>query len=357
MNATYYYLTYYTFMLCIIYFGLQISERMKTNKYIRNIITAAVTIPLLIDSHFRENRGTDTLEYRYYFENFIGYLTPTDSLGSIVALELGYTYIAHYLANNGVTFEWFSVFVSILILFFLTGISDAYNIKRRDFFLYYFLSSFWFFTYNGIRQAIAISVIYFLLASYEKIDKKVLIYLMLIAVLFHSSSILIVLLILILSYTKHLYSRVSKLSVFTLIVFLIVLANFGVEFLVDSLGYSRYLERFYEANNIGFGIGWSIQVVINIITLYIIYLKKEDVDIIIIFSLIWIILYALFAYNMFAMRLAQYFFLAQIVYLARSFQNCQGRIRQLRIIVLPLYVILFIGSILGNSNGIVQGYH
>lgn len=172
----------YVIITLLSYLFLNLSRKAKTRKQKAIFIILSFALVFFV-SAFRVNVGTDYKSYEEWFNN-------------ITAPTLGYTnfmfnnliYIIKLFTNNSQVFFVISSFL-ILSIVYIAIIKEQ---KEYDLALFLFIAlGFYFSTFNGVRQWIAVAI--FMFAYRFAINKNFKIYaaLVLLASLFHISAILL----------------------------------------------------------------------------------------------------------------------------------------------------------------------
>lgn len=209
-------------------------------------LLAIFALFFLIATYRNINIGTDT-------EMYFGFYLHE---GYEKILEPGFRYI-YYLARYMGDFKyWLAITSGLVLIFIYIGIKrNTSNYLIATFF--YFSTFTYFFVFNGIRQAIAASILFaFLDILVDKGLKKILVFfsLILVMMLFHNSAIFLLFLIFV--PTKKIFSIRYVYLTFIMTIFMyfnVSFKNFMVNILmkysyVYSAKYSNNLEVFFQVN-------------------------------------------------------------------------------------------------------------
>lgn len=159
---------------------------MKRNN--KPFIGLSLSIPILISS-LRYDVGTDYITYVNIFDQ----LAPLSLTGYFnlqnIDLEIGFYFLIKL--SDLLTGNYFPMLIisSFLIIFFFYLGLRKYNLKQTSIVYFLFLTTIFPFTFNGIRQGIAISICFYAFSFIiTRLPKKYILWI-LIASLFHKSAL------------------------------------------------------------------------------------------------------------------------------------------------------------------------
>lgn len=173
----------YLTMLIISCFGGFIASKVKIEKKNYYITFLIAFLPLFLVSGLRYMVGTDYLNtYVRTYENIAqGYQN--------VRIDFGFYYfikIINFIFNNN---QWLFIITSFIINFFIVkSIFEQSKNKSLSLFIYV-CGTLFFFSMNGVRQSVALSLFYYSLKFIEKKDFKSYLICNIVGAMFHSSAI------------------------------------------------------------------------------------------------------------------------------------------------------------------------
>lgn len=260
---------------------------------------------LLFFSMFRGSEvGTDTADY----------IDKVDKISELFLYDANYTfeggrtellyyYLCTFLYMNGYSYRWIIYLFSIITFVFLFWGCKRYKINTSLFFLFYILTTCYIVSFNVARQFAAISICFFASSFLEESNWKKYIYpvLILVAALFHTSSILLI----ILFFSNKLKVNREKwgmgMYVFAMISVFVPLTDFAFDLLARANFLSRYSDTYgADGNYANSDNGWLnyfFKPVIFTIyyMIYRIRTKAKDTDIWDVFYLVFFFVQAIFA--------------------------------------------------------------
>jgi len=331
------YISVFSVSALLLSFGVK-----RSSKFIRSI---AVLIPIVFVG-LRLNVGTDYVAYVYMYDLFSAinineYIALTEN-----SIEIGY-YLLIQLAQLLGGYSWVMFFLSSLIT-----ISVAYlAIKRLApnnipmvFFLY--LMTILPFTLNGIRQGIAMSIVFFALSYIISGKFKKFLLFILLAATFHTSALLLLPLYLLRAlvlnrrYDNTLTLTLSVVLAATVGIGLPVLVGFGSG--IPLLG--DYLE--YEGRQVGVGLLDVVFKLVPLIAVFCTYMavvkKDKSAKVFATLILLEVATLGLGSISAVFIRVSYYLAIGGLVYLAlipSSFSS--HRLRRLMKMIIVLYGIVF----------------
>ncbi|WP_410198522.1 EpsG family protein [Aliarcobacter butzleri] len=326
------------------------------------IITLIFFITLIFCGGREIHVGTDTYDYHKIFEIINFYDYPPEA----ITWEPLYVYLnklIYFLNGDSYILIFISSFISISVIFYF--IIKESNNKYLSIILYICIFGY-LFTFNGVRQSIAIS--FFVIAMYNlnNDNKKYLYIYSIIAFLFHYSVIVVILIYFIFSLINK---RIIILTIWLVSLFIIsnpifttlILEPFINLFsLILPFKYQYYFdELLYEAN---LNLKILFYQIIFIMYYYVLNVKKVEFSKYkkyIELSMIGIIVYNYFFYLEFFNRFAIYFEIFNIIAIPFSiyviFFKKYKYLYFLIVIILFLFsIMLLIRSLISGSNGIIN---
>ncbi|MDF2158189.1 EpsG family protein [Algoriphagus sp. CAU 1675] len=171
----------YNFLL---YISIAVSYIAKKYFYFVFIFIIFITSLIL---GLRYNVGVDYLSYlnEYKFFSIFNY--------SFEDFEWGFNLITSFFSNNGFHFSLYFIFLNLIIWFFLLLSIKDFKYILVFFIFFIYTDGFLFFSLNGIRQAISISLIFYSFRFIYVNNFYKFIFFVLLSFLFHKASIVFVL--------------------------------------------------------------------------------------------------------------------------------------------------------------------
>ena len=347
------------FVYLTLYIGLLIFAKYiikNTNK-----VNVPLYLSILFFSTIVGMRWMVGVDYPGYYAFVMGYM---DDIG-IERMEFFPRIIAEYIRNNNIPFYFWFIIMPLIQFFFLTKtfLDDKKFLLGWAFYL--FLALFLGFSLNGIRQAVAIFVIFY---SYRFIcTKNIFKYILFvfIASLFHRSALLCLPLYLFAKLEKILDVKVQLLIFFTLLILGESLYSFVVSlfagFAVD-LQYESQFEKMQDGvarSQEGSGLG----IIYNCFRYFIliVYSKvlsakypKINFHIFYNFLFIGICMYLICKHDIYFGRLALYFSVCELVVLSLYYYNSFYKISKISLHTIIALIIIFIQLII-ILNSIITG--
>lgn len=240
---------------------------------IRNFFVLLLCLsPLIILACLRYNTGADYIQYNWTFDEI--YYT-SDKISYILNSSEP-MYVVSMIFVQLIFGDVFQAWIIIMVLMTFINICAAFTImdKKFNIFIFTFLFSLYIYLhmFNFVRQFIALSFIFIGIAFLLR--KKVIKFLLFIilATLFHRSSIVFVILLFLYIFRNYLHSKIFYIFVI-LFPFLLIIS---VSMLSNIPFFSKYYQDYFE-NDFNIGFGWIIDV-IPIVLLYILVLKRNRVN-------------------------------------------------------------------------------
>lgn len=230
---------------------------------------------LIIVSGLRYDVGTDYFSYRYYFDQI--------NFGNDTPAEIGFELIVKSLQYFGFGYQsMFLLFSLITLVCFYLGLrwySQNIVIFKPTLYILFFIYIY-VFSFNGVRQSLAAAIVFLASSYFLKGDNKKSIILILIASLFHISSISFIVIQFIANKSFNRYKLfsgliiaflIAKLNIFNKMIETIIL-NF------NFLDYFGYLENYYYSTYndriIEFGFISTLHLIILIFIIFRIHIKE-----------------------------------------------------------------------------------
>ncbi|OUP73234.1 hypothetical protein B5F09_11710 [Erysipelatoclostridium sp. An173] len=243
-----------------------ISKHIKNGKNIFLILSFLIMWSIVV---FRWNIGVD---YRNYNEIYFRVIS-SNFLESLQIIEPGYViviYLSNIITPNNPWFMHFLIGTITLAFFYL-------SIKKisTDYFLsvYIFISiNFFYSMMNQERQFLAISIVsYGLYFLVYKEDKKMFVFLIMIAVLFHFSSIVCLIILLPNIINKFKFKKIIFFMTFLILSIII----FNLDNILSGTNYGRYFGSYYDNQlQLSVILNTIVRIIICIPIFYIYQLKK-----------------------------------------------------------------------------------
>lgn len=327
----------------------------KEKSLIRNVFFF-ISIGIVIGvSGFRNlTVGTDNKGYAEWYYSIDTELSLSDNIISNLDYEPGYIILNLILLNSNLGYTIAALLYATIIWFF---IYKSHYRHKDIFYLTIFClitGGFLFFTFNGIRQAIAVSIVFF--ASTFLVDKKYIKFILAIlsASLFHLSAILLLPLLFI--------NSLGKVKPYIWLVLLILSVLLPASFFYAATGkvasiipsYVDYFLKLDSFNNTGYTIGSIYQIILGFVLLFY-YSKVANTKMeVMVFnlSLIGAILYNLFFESAIIGRFYVYFLFFQNYAFAFLFYYLLKKKRIIEVSsLMVIFLLVFIYRIIVNESG------
>ena len=328
-----------------LYFYLKMDKQKRVLKNILLIISASFPILLL---GLRYNVGTDYNNYvqHYYMYGKLSlfeYLSrSTEILGYIIIK------IASYINDNPQTM--FMIYAILTVGFIYKGILSSKN-NNKIIMIYIYLFVYFSFAYNGVRQGLAVAIIFYAYSEMFYKDKKIKpMLLCIMAILTHNSSIILLPIFII----NCFYGK-SSLIKFRIIIYIYILSIvFFWEIIISNLldEYSKY----YSDGQISLGVGLFIQKIPLI--LFVLACRKQlnrnnENNIICSMFLILEIMTAYMGYISPAMaRIAMYFSISKIYLISNIIDIIELKYKRGIKVGILAYIIVYF-----TLEFYIKGYH
>lgn len=347
---------FYNFILLSSTFFAWASEKGKGNLE-RYFFLGLAFLLVFVPAAIRYDVGSDYMSYLGIYEN-------SWRLEGYKYKEPAFYFVNWLFKSVGVHFQW--MFATFAFIF--TAVAFKAYPKKNAWLLHFlFFSMLWFFSFNGIRQAIALS--FCLLALFNYFDKRYLwfAFLTVLASFFHQSALLITLagVIALIPLPKFLKSKVAPLvilGVLAIALFSMSLLLSYMEQILNLMGLTKYANYFNSSihfipRDFGTGLGVLAKVLFSI---FIIFNIKSFISINKNYWLL-IILIALYALGVVLAnqiiifgRMADTFVVAQILgaYLLWTLP----RNKKLNRLVVSIFMLFLILSFTKDGFGIETSY-
>lgn len=193
-------LTILLYLLIMIFIPLFISlaAKYKNKKRRYGYYIISLIIPSLVAA-FKGTTGTDSLMYNNMYDNLV-----VQRSGQV---EVGYMWLNNTFSKLNIPYQLFLFFLYFvmlyLILISLDRYRDSINMYVASFILF---STYYFSSFNIMRQCIAVSICFYAIISYLETKKIKALILILLASLIHITSLLCI----VIFFIAQLYKRKSK---------------------------------------------------------------------------------------------------------------------------------------------------
>lgn len=350
---------FYNFILLSSTFFVWLSEKMRY-KLDRWLVLGIAFLLVFIPAAIRYDIGTDYVNYLAIYEGTLA----TKILEPYKFKEPLFYFVNWFYQSIEAHFQW--MFATFAFIFTAVAFK-AYPRKNAWLLHFLFFSMIWFFSFNGMRQAVALS--WCLLALFNFFDKRYFWFFLLtiIGSTFHQSALFITAagMIALIPLNTQLKTRIAPLFfigfiVFTYISMGIVLTY--IEQILKLVGFTRYADYFsnsthFIARDFGSGLGVLVKVLFSI------YIILNARVFILINKNYWLIIILTFAYAVGLVlagkiiifsRMADTFVVASIIgayFLAQIQTN-----KQLRRLILMFFLAFLALSFIKNSQGNATAY-
>jgi hypothetical protein len=167
---------------------ISISSALLLSKFLNKTFKFLAVLLLLAFSAFRENVGVDYSSYLSYFNSFRDGNVPFD-FEPLNMLIIKIITLLNF--PNESIFAIYSCITILSISYFIKKSSINYELSL---FIFFTLGIFYFSTFNGIRQWVAISIILISFIKYAEDKKRLSFLLYILATMFHFSAVIFILL-------------------------------------------------------------------------------------------------------------------------------------------------------------------
>ncbi len=177
-----------TFALSALFAGLYARQR-NSIKYIFFIL--ALSIPALLPALRGITVGVDYHSYFYHIQQFTRNIHAISDFSLLDSnFEFGFNLLIYIISRLTSDVQVIVFFINVFMLFFiLKGLVKLLSSKYVALGYFFYLSTFFFFSFNGLRQAMAIAIVFFSI-SYIR-DKRLFAYISIIvlAMQFHITAV------------------------------------------------------------------------------------------------------------------------------------------------------------------------
>lgn len=340
----------------------------KSKKYTSFLLIS--TILFLIGFLRSDSVGTDVQHYCSIIDDISAESSPADVLLLMATenFEVGFTYLivlVKHFSNDPMTFIRFA------FLIYFVGITiwiKKYSINPNLSYFVYYTLAFYFFSFNGVRQAFALSLVLLLLAKSDKFNQESLLKSFLVAgliivigILFHKSVVLCAIIPFIIRYKDVRFFN-NKFLIFAILIS-IVLSVFFSSFLSKVVGgldvsflgsekYSTYMERIAMENDFSF----VSNILHALFAIFLLYTTKERNPWLIIYTVGTIILVLLSPLSWLFLRVADNYNIFIALAIPSVFKEWKNNYRNYNIYSLVTYLycfILFFNRLLDDNGDVI----
>ena len=241
-------------------------DKYKVEKFHWNINYLIAFILLVIIASIRQGVGEDFYGYQELYQNFTKYSV----FYSLYRFEPGFLLITNILSSFYLNYNYF-LFIYAFFTWFFFFISFRNNYKILPYcLLFLILNGFYFWTFNGVRQATAITIFAFAVNYILSKDLKKFLLIILLGGLFHYSIFLLIPLYFIIdkNFLEKIFKRIPLLLFYFLTIYLnsLDLLRYLANYVIDIIPkYAAHTENMYtltiEKNT---GLGEIYNHIINI---------------------------------------------------------------------------------------------
>nr|WP_309575656.1 EpsG family protein [Moraxella osloensis] len=197
----------YILVFLIVCFLGTVADLIK-NKILKSVVLFFLVISFLPLYYLRDySIGTDTLTYIYIFETIFDTKNPFD-YAIDYSIEVGFVYLVYLISIF--TTNYFTIFTVFTFLIYFNFVYSflKYNLNYALYIASFFnIFSVYFYTYNILRQVVALSFVFIAVRYLIEERNKKYIFFSVLAVLFHYSSIVVFLYYFLYRYRDSLISR------------------------------------------------------------------------------------------------------------------------------------------------------
>lgn len=291
--------------------------------------------------------GNDTRNYIYFFERLGTY---TEWYNSLLRFEIGFQIYNRFIYLYFQKYQYLFIFTALVCMFCISKVIRKNSVNvGYSFFLFVGLRFYYFFL-SGLRQAIAISIVFLSFNSLK--DKKYIKFLFLIflASTFHITAIIS---LLALPLTKYKFTKRKLILIFLFIIIMYLFFNNIIFIILKILPtyYSHYVTTIaFKSGNLGNYINFIIKLIFIIIIYIFNYYKNNEKKIknLYIYFMIIATGISLFATKASILdRLEQYFWIFSILVIPDIINSC--KVKRNRIILgvsITIFVLIYNLSLL-----------
>ena len=252
---------FYTTILLSSTFFVYLSEKGRKN-IDRLFLLGIAFLFVFVPSAIRYDIGVDYMAYKDIYENSMRLSTYLK--------EPGFYFINWFLSKLGAHFQW--LFATIALIFTAVAFK-AYPRKHASLLHFLFFSSLWYFSFNGMRQAVALAWCLLALVCFIENRYSYFFTFSFIGATFHLSALFILLagFAALIPLTPRIKSKVLPLIFVSIIIATYISMNMVlvyIEQILKILGFLRYAGYFssvkhFIARDFGTGIGVLIKVMFS----------------------------------------------------------------------------------------------
>lgn len=229
-----------TFIISAFFAGLYAKKR-NFSKFL--YLFLAVSIPAYLSAIRGIGVGTDYVEYVRHIEELIKFVNWSLNFSDLDSkFEFGFNFLIFVITRFTEFIPLVVFFIYAFIAFFVVKACKNLMPYEMVFWGYlFYLATFWLFGFNGLRQAIAIAIVFYSLTFVK--EKKILPFILtiILAMSFHNTALIVAPLYFIINSKSEKKERI----VFALTIVGIILASFFLETASGIFGYDSYLSSKY----------------------------------------------------------------------------------------------------------------
>ena len=351
-------LTYFTYLSTLFssFFISYSNKELRKNKEPINSYKLISLIPIILIASFKGNTvGTDSENYYeyYFFLDTVNYSLIESLIKNIIWNEPLFFTINWIFKSLDFSYTFYSLFINILIWGFIYNSSKFITDRFYNIIFCSITLGFLFFSFNGVRQAIAISIIFmsikFLIEN--KISKTIII--LLVASLFHYSVLFFIPALLI-----GFKINIKKNILIIIAIICLLIPNLFLTYYLQNLleffpRYSNYLNEYIGDRSISLGVILNAFIMFFPILYHENLYKKSKINKLIFnISYFGFISYLIFYDNVFINRFIIYFFFFLIFVYARIFEYLSVNSKKNdQILIYSMLTILFLTKIITQDSG------
>ncbi|MGO3882886.1 MAG: EpsG family protein [Proteus vulgaris] len=347
---------FYNFILFSSTFFVWLSDKGKGHLE-RSFFLSIAFLLVFIPAAIRYDVGTDYLNYLRLFENY-------RELENYKYKEPLFYFVNWFYLSIGAHYQW--MFATFAFIFTVVAFK-TYRRKHAWLLHFLFFSMLWFFSFNGMRQAVALS--WCLLALFYFFERRYFCFFTftLIGMFFHQSALLILIsgLVALIPLSNRVKYRLVPIFFIGFIVFTYISMNSVLNYIEQSLsliGLTKYAGYFssskhFLSRNFGSGIGVLVKVFFSVYVIFntkIFLQKNKNYWLLIILTFIYSVGVVLANNIVIFGRMADTFVIAPIVAGFLLFQF--HRMRRFNRLVLGCFLFFLILTFVKVSVGVITEY-
>lgn len=240
------YIIYSITFITAAFFASLYAKSKKVSKYL--FFFLAISIPALLASIRGIGVGVDYIEYVRHINEIIN----IDSISSFSVLdsnmEFGFNFIIYLFSRFTDYFPVIVFFIYAFMSFFV--VKACKNLFENEFVFWgylFYLATFWLFGFNGLRQAIAIAIVFYSFTYIKERNIYLFILTIILAMFFHKTAIVVAPLY----FMINLKNKNKGTIVFIITILGVVLGAYFLEQTSSILGYEGYLTSKYVQDSRG----------------------------------------------------------------------------------------------------------